>query len=275
MTQPQCNLPIGIFDSGMGGITVLKAIADTLPQEHLLYLGDTARLPYGTKSNDTIGRYSQQAAGKLVERGIKMLIIACNTATSAALPLLQAAFSPLPVLGVIEPGARAATAATRSGNIAVIATEATINGGAYQRAIHALNPACVVTARPCTLFVPLCEEGWTEGPIVTAVCQRYLGDIFCDKPNTPDTLMLGCTHYPVLKQALQQVVGADVAIVDSAASTAAAVAMWLAQHNLLCTQQGEGTRHFLTTDNPARFARTGSLFWGKHLETEDIELIDL
>ncbi|MDD2967243.1 MAG: glutamate racemase [Desulfovibrionaceae bacterium] len=275
MTQPQCTLPIGIFDSGMGGITVLKALADTLPQENLLYLGDTARLPYGTKSNDTIGRYSRQAAGKLVERGIKMLVIACNTATSAALPLLQKAFSPLPVLGVIEPGAHAATAATRSGSIAVIATEATIQGGAYQKAIHTINPACVVTARPCTLFVPLCEEGWTEGPIVEAVCQRYLGDIFCNKPDSPDTLMLGCTHYPVLKQALQQVVGQNVAIVDSAASTAEAVAQWLAKHKLLCTAQGEGTRHFLTTDNPARFARTGSLFWGKHLEAEDIELIDL
>ncbi len=270
----QSSLPIGIFDSGVGGLTVFKAIAARLPQENLMYLGDTARLPYGTKSGDTIGRYSRQAAGKLVERGIKMLVIACNTATAAALPLLREAFAPLPVLGVIEPGAQAAVAASRSGRIAVIATEATVKGGAYQRAIQALKPDAEVFGQSCTLFVPLAEEGWTEGPIVEAICRRYLDTLFSG-PEQPDTLVLGCTHFPMLKEALQRVVGNDVSIVDSAATAAAAVEAELRRTGALNTQQGPASRHFMTTDNAARFAATGSLFLGTPLQQQNVELVDL
>ena len=167
--NPSASLPIGIFDSGMGGLTVLKAISGRLPGENLLYLGDTARLPYGTKSRDTIIRYTLKAAGRLVDEGVKMLVVACNTATCAALPELREHFAPLPVLGVVRPGAEAAVAASRNKRIVVIATEATIAGGAYQQAIASLCPEARVQGRACTLFVPLAEEGWMDGPIVEGI----------------------------------------------------------------------------------------------------------
>lgn len=270
----QASLPIGIFDSGVGGLTVFKAIAARLPKENLIYLGDTARLPYGTKSKDTIGRYAKQAASQLVARGIKMLVIACNTATAAALPLLREAFTPLPVLGVIEPGAQAAVAASCNGTIAIIATEATINGGAYQYAIHALRPDVRVYGRSCTLFVPLVEEGWIEGPVVEAICHRYLDELFAgDAP--PDTLVLGCTHFPMLRNAIQHVLGPNVRIVDSAATAAAAVEAELTRTDMLCTSSAQPTRHYMTTDNASRFATTGSLFLGTPLTTAEVELVDL
>ena len=190
--NPSASLPIGIFDSGMGGLTVLKAISGRLPGENLLYLGDTARLPYGTKSRDTIIRYTLKAAGRLVDEGVKMLVVACNTATSAALPELREHFAPLPVLGVVRPGAEAAVAASRNKRIVVIATEATIAGGAYQQAIASLCPEARVQGRACTLFVPLAEEGWMDGPIVEGIASRYLGDLFSPgRPDRPDTLVLG------------------------------------------------------------------------------------
>ena len=201
--NPSASLPIGIFDSGMGGLTVLKAISGRLPGENLLYLGDTARLPYGTKSRDTIIRYTLKAAGRLVDEGVKMLVVACNTATSAALPELREHFAPLPVLGVVRPGAEAALAASRNKRIVVIATEATIAGGAYQQAIASLCPEARVQGRACTLFVPLAEEGWMDGPIVEGIASRYLGDLFSPgRPDRPDTLVLGCTHFPYFKEAL-------------------------------------------------------------------------
>ena len=171
-------LPVGLFDSGMGGLTVLKALNARLPHEDLVYLGDTARLPYGTKGRDTIIRYTLKAARTLVDMGVKMLVVACNTATATALPTLREALAPLPVLGVVEPGAEAAVQASHNGHIVVIATEATIAGGAYQRAIARLRPQAVVTGRACTLFVPLAEEGWMEGPVVEGVARRYLSDLF-------------------------------------------------------------------------------------------------
>ena len=176
------RLPIGLFDSGMGGLTVFKALAECLPGEDLLYLGDTARLPYGTKGRDTITRYTLKAAQKLVDLGVKMLVIACNTATSAALSAVREQFAPLPVMGVVDPGAQAAAAASANGHIVVVATEATISGGAYQKAIARIRPDAVVTGRACTLFVPLAEEGWMNGPIVEGVARRYLADIFPFEP---------------------------------------------------------------------------------------------
>ena len=267
--------PIGIFDSGMGGLTVLRAIHGRLPHERLLYLGDTARLPYGTKSRDTVARYCLQAAEKLVERGIKMLVVACNTATSAALPALREAFAPLPVIGVVEPGAAAAVRASRTGHIAVIATEGTIHGGAYQRAIGALRPDARIIGQPCTLFVALAEEGWMDGPLVEGIAARYLNHIFHgDAPDTPDTLLLGCTHFPPLQTALQHVVGPDVTLVDSAATTAQAVEQELRRHALLC-DTGSPQPHFLTTDDAIRFARVGSLFLGANIPENSVERVDL
>ena len=280
------RLPIGLFDSGMGGLTVFKALAERLPHEDLLYLGDTARLPYGTKGRDTIIRYTLKAAQKLVDMGVKMLVIACNTATSAALDAVREQFAPLPVMGVVAPGAQAAAQASVNGHIVVVATEATIAGGAYQQAIARIRPEAVVTGRACTLFVPLAEEGWMNGPIVEGVASRYLADIFSptctgdtgdnrDKSAAPDTLLLGCTHFPLLQEALQNVVGPQVRIVDSAATTALRVAEELKATNLLRQDNGPARYSFLTTDNTARFARTGSLFLGRELGNGEVSLVDL
>ena len=274
------RLPIGLFDSGMGGLTVFKALAERLPHEDLLYLGDTARLPYGTKGRDTIIRYTLKAAQKLVDMGVKMLVIACNTATSAALGAVRQQFAPLPVMGVVAPGAQAAAQASVNGHIVVVATEATIAGGAYQQAIARIRPDAVVTGRACTLFVPLAEEGWMNGPIVEGVASRYLADIFSPdgmaaSQAAPDTLLLGCTHFPLLQQALQNVVGPQVRIVDSAATTALRVAEELQATNLLCPGNKPARYRFLTTDNTARFARTGSLFLGRELADAEVSLVDL
>ncbi len=270
------HLPIGIFDSGVGGLTVLKAIHETLPAEDLLYLGDTARLPYGTKSKETVANYALQAAAKLVERGIKMLVIACNTATAAALPILREAFAPLPVLGVIEPGAQAAVNATKNEHIAVIATEGTINGKAYNQAINVLNPNIRITAKACTLFVHLAEEGWMQGDIVEQVAKRYLEHIFITSPpnERPDTLLLGCTHFPPLRLALARVLGRNVTLVDSAATTAEAVRHALEAQNFL-RDNNKGQCQFLTTDDAERFARVGSLFLEKKLQNSIVEHMDI
>ncbi len=270
------TLPIGVFDSGVGGLTVLKAIHETLPSENLLYLGDTARLPYGTKSKDTVTCYALQAATKLVERGIKMLVIACNTATAAALPALTEAFAPLPVVGVIEPGAEAAVKATRNGHIAVIATEGTIKGKAYHKAIGNLRGDARITAQACTLFVPLAEEGWMQGELVEGIARRYLEHIFLlpKVEERPDTLLLGCTHFPPLRHALERVVGQGVHLVDSAATTAQAVQHSLTAQNSMHLENN-GQCHFMTTDDTERFARVGSLFLEKKLEKNHVEHIDI
>jgi glutamate racemase len=270
---PDRNLPIGVFDSGVGGLTVLAALEAALPGERFLYLGDTARLPYGTKSPASVARYASQCAGALVARGIKALVVACNTAASAALPALTRQFPALPVIGVVEPGAAAAVAATRSGHIAVIATEGTIRAGAYQAAIDALARGTRVTALGGSLFVALAEEGWTEGPIVELAAHRYLDAAFA-APMPPDTLLLGCTHFPVLGRALAGVLPAGVALVDSAATTARAVARLLLERGLSATAPGPATR-FLATDGPERFARVGSIFLGRPLAASDVELVDV
>ncbi len=270
------HLPIGIFDSGVGGLTVLKAIHEALPAEDLLYLGDTARLPYGTKSADTVAAYALQASAKLVERGIKMLVIACNTATAAALPILSTSFAPLPVLGVIEPGAKAAVNATKNGHIAVIATEGTINGKAYHRAIAGLRQDVRITAKACTLFVHLAEEGWTQGDIVESVARRYLQDIFLtpNDENRPDTLLLGCTHFPPLRPALENLLGKNVVLVDSAATTAEAVRHAL-ELRFSLRNDNQGQCQFLTTDDAERFARVGTLFLGKKLQNRHVLHMDI
>jgi glutamate racemase len=273
--------PVGVFDSGVGGLTVLRALARALPGEDFVYLGDTARLPYGTKSPESIRRYALQAAGLLKSRGVKCLVVACNTASAVALEALEAEFAPVPVLGVLEPGAAAACLATRTGRIAVIATESTVRGGAYQRAIARRLPEAVVTAWACPLFVALAEEGWTDGPIVEAVAHRYLDDLFAVPaagvtPDTPDTLVLGCTHFPVLAPTLAGVLGPGVTIVDSAATTAAALAGTLAARGLARAADAEGgTLTLLATDGAERFARVGSTFLGRPLDPARVEIVDL
>lgn len=259
---------IGIFDSGMGGLTVLRALVARLPGERFVYLGDTARLPYGTKSADTVSRYAVQAAGALVKRGIKLLVVACNTASGAALPALRHAFAPLPVIDVIAPGAEAALAASPNGPIAVIATEGTVQAGAYVRAIHARAPKVEVLQQACPLFVPLAEEGLVEGEIVELVAQRYLTPLLAKKPHA---LVLGCTHYPVLKGVIAKVAGPDIVLVDSAATTALAVERRLREESLL--HDGLPSQQFLATDAAERFARVGEIFLGTR--PQDVELVDL
>lgn len=274
------TLPIGLFDSGVGGLTVLKAMRSSLPCEEILYLGDTARLPYGTKSQETIVRYAVQAAGKLVERGVKMLVIACNTASAVAIEPLQQAFPNIPVLGVVKPGAAASCAATENGSIVVLATESTIRGNAYQREIYALKPDAQVTGLPCPLFVALAEEGWTNGGLVEGIVARYLDPLFSSPLDTaqqkaPDTIVLGCTHFPLLAASIRNVVGDSVHIVDSAETTALAVKKVLQENHLVRHEETCGRTKFLTTDDVSRFARTGSLFLGLPIEIDDVELVDL
>ena len=267
------NLPIGLFDSGVGGLTVLQALRRRMPGEDLLYLGDTARLPYGTKSAETITRYALQASRKLVDRRIKALVVACNTATSVALPALQAAFSTIPVIGVVEPGAQAACAASRSGHIAVIATASTTREGAYVRAILSRRPEARVLGIATQMLVSMAEEGWFDGLVAEGVIARYLDPVF-SAPDAPDCLVLGCTHFPLLFKPLRAVVGPAVTLVDSAATTAEAVETRLLADDL-ARETPSGDITFLTTDDVSRFAATGSLFLGLPITAADVQLVDL
>lgn len=275
---PRADAPIGVFDSGVGGLTVLRALLERLPHEDFVYLGDTARLPYGTKSPGSIRQYSLQAARRLHERGVKCLVVACNTASAAALDVLTAEFAPVPVLGVLEPGAAAACRATRNERIAVLATESTVRGGAYQAAIVRRLPHAVVSAQACPLFVALAEEGWTDGPVVEGVMHRYLDDLFVAgaEATHPDTLLLGCTHFPVFASTLARVLGPGIAIVDSAATTASSLADVLASRGLCrAPGPGHGRVTLLATDGAERFARVGAVFLGRPLAPADVEIVDL
>ncbi|HUU66485.1 MAG TPA: glutamate racemase [Methyloceanibacter sp.] len=266
--------PIGVFDSGMGGLTVLRALAARLPHERFVYLGDTARLPYGTKSAETVQSYALQATRLLLGEGVKMVVIACNTASAVGLYVLQESWAPVPVIGVIEPGARAGVAATKNKRIAVIATEGTVNGGAYARAIHRLMDGAHVVQQPCQVFVALAEEGWAETPATLATAAHYLAPLF-EGPDAPDTLVLGCTHFPVLAAAIRRTIGADIALVDSAETTAAAVAEALDTGGLATAETGDGAIRFFATDSPKRFARVGAIFLGREIDEGDVELVDL
>jgi glutamate racemase len=265
------NAPIGVFDSGVGGLTVLRALIGELPHEDFLYLGDTARLPYGTKSPETVARYSVRAAEALESRGIKALVVACNTASATSLPALRERFPSLPVIGVIEPGAQAACEASASGRIAVLATEGTVRGGAYQRAILALRPGAHVTQVSAQVFVALAEEGWSEGVAVEAVTERYLAHLDA----RVDTVVLGCTHFPLLVGAISRQLGPTRRVVDSAATTAKATARELAARKLAAPAARTGTVHLLATDSPERFARVGARFLGSSIAERSVQAIDL
>jgi glutamate racemase len=275
------SAPIGVFDSGVGGLTVLRALRDSMPEEDFIYLGDTARLPYGTKSAESVVRYSLQCAQALVARGIGSLVVACNTASASSLPALRQRYPSLPVIGVVEPGAQAAVAASRTQHIAIIATEGTIQGGAYENAIRRLNASSRVVSRACSLFVAMAEEGWTEGPIAQSVARRYLEPMF-SVPSAPDTLVLGCTHFPVLAGSIRAVLPAHVTVVDSALTTAAAVRRLLRGSEAPPKSDpaarlggGRGGVTWLATDGAARFARIGSTFLGETLSAGAVEIIDL
>jgi glutamate racemase len=274
MAQPRTDAPrvapVGVFDSGVGGLTVMRALVAVLPNEDFLYLGDTARLPYGTKSPQTVARYSVRAAEALVERGIKALVVACNTASASALPALRERFPALPVIGVIEPGARAACDASVSGRIAVLATEGTVRGGAYPEAILAIRADAHVTQIAAQIFVALAEEGWSEGEAVDAVTERYLAHLDA----RVDTVVLGCTHFPLLAGAIARHVGPSRKVVDSAATTARATAALLAARQLVNDPRA-GKVRLLATDSPERFARVGARFLGSSIAERSVETIDL
>jgi len=268
------DAPIGVFDSGMGGLTVLRALQRVLPTEEFLYLGDTARLPYGTKSPATVERYALQAGAQLVRRGVKCLVVACNTASAAALPAMQREFAPLVVVGVVEPGAAAAVAATRNGRIGVLATESTVRGGAYQRALVRLRPDAQVVAVAATLFVALAEEGWVDGDIAAAVAHRYIAPLFAADGLRPDTLVLGCTHFPPLAAVIAREAGPAVTVVDSAATTATVLRQQLITAGLVRASPAAAA-HFLVSDGAERFRRIGPAFLGEAIAEERIETIDL
>lgn len=267
------DAPIGIFDSGIGGLTVMRALTARLPNESFIYLGDTARLPYGTKSGDTVTRYAVQAAAALMKRRVKMLVVACNTASAVALPALEQAFAPLPVVGVIVPGAEAALAAAPDGPIAVIATEGTVKGGAYVRAIEAHGRAVPVIQQACPLFVSIAEEGLLDGPVAQAIAHRYLDPLLAAVPK-PKAIVLGCTHFPALRETIASVAGRDIKLVDSAETTAKAVERILRGQNLSRSVKPASHR-FLATDAPDRFARVGEIFLGSAIDPGDVELVDL
>ena len=282
------SAPIGVFDSGVGGLTVLKALCAELPAECFVYLGDTARLPYGTKSAATVTRYSLRAAEALAGYGMKCLVVACNTVSAFALPAIRECLGgALPVVGVIEPGAQAACATSKSGHIAVIATEGTVRRGAYQAAILRLLGTARVSAQPAPLFVALAEEGVCSGPIAEAVARHYLGPLFrADLPGgPPDTLVLGCTHFPMLSDAIRAVLAPHVRLVDSATTTAVQVSAALAAAGLLhpAAAGNDAVGHdlpvpavrFLATDDAGRFARVGSRFLQRPISSGEVELVDL
>ncbi len=276
MNKDSAARPIGVFDSGVGGLTVLRALSEALPREDFLYLGDTARLPYGTKSGGTVTRYAIQASRMLTEQGVKLLVVACNTASSVALPALEAAYPEIPVVGVVEPGARASCMAAQKGRIAVIATGSTVKGGAYQNAIRRIRPDAEVATAPCALFVSLAEEGWTDGPLAEAVAKRYLDPLMGRfGPEGPDCLVLGCTHFPVLAGAIANVVPRSVRLIDSARTTTLAVAEILADRCLVNPKAGPGVARFFATDDPERFSRVGEIFLGRAIAEEDVIQVDL
>ena len=262
------DAPIGVFDSGVGGLTVLRAVLARLPHEHTIYLGDTARVPYGTRSREVVTRYALLCGRYLAAQGIKMLVVACNTVSADSLPALAEAL-PIPVVGVIDPGAKAAAARTRGGTIAVLGTPATISSGAYQSVLRKLAPLSQVVARACPLFVPLAEEGWTDGEVPRLVAERYLGDL---RRAGADTVLLGCTHYPLLAPVIAEVMGPGAALVDSADATAAAVAEVLTARGM-GRRDGAARHRTLCTDVPDRFHRMAERFLGRAVSA--VETVDL
>lgn len=265
---PDAGAPIGVFDSGVGGLTVVHAIRERLPAESIVYLGDTARVPYGPKSPETVRRYAAEAADFLLDQGVKLIVIACNTATARAADDVASRVE-VPVLGVIEPGAAAAVRASRFGRIGVIGTQGTIESGSYERLIKRLRPDAVVQSAACPLFVALAEEGWTDGDVARLTAERYLGPLLAEEI---DTLVLGCTHYPLLKPLLARV-AEGVELIDSAEATAAAVAALLDELHLSADAGAPPAAHYFVTDDARRFGAVAELFLGEPVAS--LERVDL
>lgn len=254
--------PVGVFDSGVGGLTVLRELVAALPSERFMYLGDTARVPYGTKSRDTVARYAIEIANHLIAAyDIKMLVVACNTASSMALPVLRKIYR-IPVVGMVDPCVRRAARLARKSSIGVIGTTGTVRSGAYEEALRAAVPAARIVSRACPLLVSLAEEGWVDHPVARAVVSEYLAPF---REDPPDALILGCTHYPVLKGAIRDVLGGGTVLIDSGEEAARVVDILLSEGGMKRTGKAGGAT-FLVTDDPERFARVGAFFFGAPLE---------
>ena len=251
MRKTSARAPIGVFDSGLGGLTVFRALSRRMPGESLVYFGDTAHVPYGSKSPQSVARYSVEIARFLAAKGIKLLVVACNTSSAVALPAIRRAVK-IPVIGVIEPGSRAALAATRGGRIGIIGTEATVRSGAYPQVLRALGSRAKTASRACPLFVPLVEEGWWDGQVTVEIARRYAVPL---RRARVDTLILGCTHYPYLKPVLARVMGPRVRLIDSAEETARRTQSALKEAGLLAPAGRRGRREFYASDAPERFKR--------------------
>ncbi len=270
MTKDKKSAPIGVFDSGIGGLTVVREIIRRLPDEGIIYLGDTARVPYGTKSSRTVIAYSNSNAEFLIEKGIKMLVVACNTASAAvSLPSLCRNFE-IPVVGVIEPGAKKAASVTKTKKVGVIGTPSTISSSAYKKALERISPDVTVHSKACPLFVPLADEGLTEGEISELIAEHYLLPF---KSSGIDVLVLGCTHYPLLKQTIQKAVGEDITLIDSAEETAKEIEWVLTENNLLNEEKQQALREYYLTDVSDTFVSVAGRFLGERIE--NIEMVDI
>ena len=258
--------PIGVFDSGIGGLTVAHEIIRQLPRESIVYFGDTARVPYGPKSPDTVCRYSREIGAFLRDQDVKAIVIACNTATAHALPVLREELT-VPVIGVVEPGARAAVRASRGGHIGVIGTNGTVRSGAYERAIRALAPDAKVTVKACPLLVPLVEEGWIDHEVTQRVAREYIQPLI---EAEIDALVLGCTHYPLLKSMLCRILGVDVRLIDSAAETAAEIGRVLQEAELQAPDDATPQHRFVASDDPLQFLQLGQRFLGDVIEGVEV-----
>lgn len=263
------NRPIGVFDSGVGGLTVLREIMEQLPYENVVYFGDTARIPYGSKSEQTVKKFAYQCASFLEKQGVKAIVIACNTASAVAIEYLSSRFD-LPVIGVIEPGARAAVEATKNGRIGVIGTSATIGSGAYQGKIMENNHQAEVIGIPCPLFVPIVEEGWEHSAVAEITACQYLEEL-CE--HEVDTLVLGCTHYPILRHTIGKVLGKEVTLVNPAFETAKEVKKTLSQRDILNEDFVKPTYEYFVSDAPEKFRRIGGNFLKREIENlKEIEI---
>jgi glutamate racemase len=255
------NRPIGIFDSGLGGLTVMSEIVRLLPHEDVVYFGDTARVPYGSKSKEAVTRFSLEIAAFLATQKVKMIVVACNTASAFALETLRHTL-PVPVLGVIEPGARTAATVTATGRVGVVGTQGTINSASYTNAIQDINPKIKVVAQACPLFVPLVEEGWLDHPVTLTVAQEYLAPVIA---KNVDTIVLGCTHYPLIKKVIRKVAGPSIRLIDSATATAHEVVSTLHNREIACSSIKKGSCRFFVSDAPEKFRAIGRRFLGRDI----------
>lgn len=253
--------PIGIFDSGVGGLTVVQEIQDMLPEENIVYFGDTARVPYGTKSRETITKFSVENVEFLMEKDVKLVLVACNTASSLSLDFLKRCFR-VPIIGVIEPGAKGAIRSTRNKRIGVIGTNATISSGSYEKAIRKIDPRISVASRSCPLFVPLVEEGWLQGPVTRDIASTYLAPL---KKSGIDTLIMGCTHYPLLLKVIRDVMGRKVVLIDSAKEVAKEAKIILDSTGLLNSSGRRPGHSFFVSDEPSRFVAVAERFLKKKI----------